>query len=247
MKLLVLAAGKGTRLKPYTDKTNKCMIHIANKPLLYHNLLQCKQACLNLDEIVIVVGYLKEQIIQYFGNEFMGVPIIYVHQENLDGIAGAVALAKPFLDDQPFILVLGDMILVKPHLKEMINKFNEMSPDGICGVVTNKSVEEMQDNYTIQFDKHNRIELVVDKPNKPFNDFMGTGYFIFSPSTLKYVQKTPICPLSKQRGICEWIMLCINNNLNFYFSIVGEDAININNVNMLNQIKKKFEERNSCV
>ena len=242
MRLIVLAAGMGTRLSPYTDNCNKCMIPVAGKPLLYHNLLQCKQANPQFSEILIVVGYLKEQIKSYFGADFMGIPIRYVHQQNLDGIAGAVSVAAPFLANEPFLLTLGDMFLTHPRLQNMIEKFNSSHPDGLCGVVVNKPLEDMQDNYTLHFDESGKIDCLVDKPKSPFNDYMGTGYFLFSPKTLEYADKTPLSPTRQQRGVCDWIMLCINSGLNFYPELVGDDAININDVKQLNLIQEKYKK-----
>ena len=242
MRLIALAAGLGTRLSPYTNNCNKCMIQVAGKPLLYHNLLQCKQAYPQFSEILIVVGYHKEQIMSYFGEDFMGIPIRYIHQHNLDGIAGAVSTATSFLIKEPFLLTLGDMFLTNSRLNKMVERFNKFHPDGLCGVVVDKPLEEMQDNYTLSFDESGRINYLIDKPKLPFNNYMGTGYFIFSPKTLEYVDKTPISPVNQQRGICDWIMLCVNAGLNFYPELVGDDAININDVKQLNRIQEKYKE-----
>lgn len=242
MRLIVLAAGMGTRLSPYTDNCNKCMIPIAGKPLLYYNLLQCKQANPYFSEILIVVGYLKEQVKSYFGNNFMGIPIHYVHQQNLDGIAGAVSVAAPFLANEPFLLTLGDMFLTNPRLQEMIEKFNIIRPDGLCGVVVDKPLEEVQDNYTLHLNESGKIDYLIDKPKSPFNNYMGTGYFLFSHKTLEYVDKTLPSPANKQRGVCDWIMLCINAGLSFYPELIGDDAININDVKHLIWIQEKYKE-----
>lgn len=232
----------GTRLSPYTDNSNKCMIPIAGKPLLYHNLLQCQRANPEFSEILIVVGYRKEQIKAYFGGDFMGIPIRYIHQQTLDGIAGAVAIAAPFLSNEPFLLVLGDMFLTHSRLKQMIEKFNHNHPDGLCGVVVDKPFEEIRDNYILHLNDSGKIDYVIDKPNAPFNEYMGTGYFIFSPKTLDYAVKTPLSSTRQQRGVCDWIMLCIDAGLNFFPELVGDDAININDIEHLKKIQEKYKE-----
>ena len=240
MQVLVLAAGKGTRLKPYTDSMNKCMIPIEGKPLLYHNLLQCMRSSDNITDIVIVVGYKKEDIISYFGYMFMGKPIKYVYQEKLNGIAGAVSLAASMISADSFLLVLGDMLLIESHLPQVVTAFHSLHPDGLCGVVKGKSLEEMRDNYTLHFDSTGKIDKIVDKPNVPFNDYMGTGYFLLSSKTLNYVNHTPVDSITKQRGVCEWLELCIQAGLTFYPSIVGKDAINLNNPNSLDMIQTRL-------
>ncbi len=83
MKAVVLAAGKGTRLQPLTDDLPKALVEVDEKPLLTHCLDEL--VSLDADEFVIVVGYRKEQIIDYYGNSYNGVPITYVHQEEPAG------------------------------------------------------------------------------------------------------------------------------------------------------------------
>lgn len=229
MRLLVLAAGKGTRLKPYTNDVNKSMISIAGYPLLYYNLMQCSQISTQVTEIVIVVGYRKEQIRKYFGNTFMGMPIKYVVQEKLDGIAGAVALASPLLEGEPFIMTLGDELLWGSNLPAMVTSFLSSNSDGFCGVLCGRDAKEIQKNYSLHLSETGSIDKLVEKPSSPFNDMLGLGYCVFSASTLPFAKKTPISTTHHQRGMCDWIMLCIKNGLHFYPYIAGKNAINLNN------------------
>ena len=78
MHAVVLAAGEGTRLRPLTDDQPKGMVDVAGDPLLTH----CFDRLLELgaDELVVVVGYLKEVIIDHYGDEYEGVPSTYAHQ-----------------------------------------------------------------------------------------------------------------------------------------------------------------------
>lgn len=236
MRLLVLAAGMGTRLKPYTDNMNKSMIPIAGHPLLYYNLTQCVQVYPTLTEIIIVVCYCKEQIQHYFGSEFFGIPIRYVFQETLDGIAGAVATAAPLLEGEPFLMTLGDELLLEPDLPRMVEAFLAGDADGLCGVLCGKKPEEIRQNYSLQLHTDGSISKVVEKPENPFNDLLGLGYCVFSPSTLSFAAKAPICPVRKQRGICEWITLCIDNGLRFFPYTAGKDAVNLNSCEELEQL-----------
>lgn len=242
MRLLILAAGMGTRLRPYTDNLNKSMIPIAGYPLLYHNLIQCIQGNPLLREIIIVVGYRREQIEQYFGVEFQGLPIRYIFQETLDGIAGAVAAAAPLLYGEPFLMTLGDELLSGPALAQMVDYFFTSGADGLCGVLRGKSAEEIRKNYTLHLHADGSIAQVVEKPEKPFNDLLGLGYCVFSPATLPFAAEAPICPVRKQRGICEWITLCIDNGLRFLPFTAGKDAINLNSREELEQLEAMLSQ-----
>jgi glucose-1-phosphate thymidylyltransferase len=78
MQAVVLAAGEGTRLRPLTEDKPKGMVEVADKPILTHCFEQLVE--LGADELYAVVGYKKEAIIEYYGDEFEGIPITYAHQ-----------------------------------------------------------------------------------------------------------------------------------------------------------------------
>ena len=240
MRILVLAAGKGSRLKPYTDTVNKCMIPIAGCPLLQRNLLQCLQAVPEVSEIVFVVGYRKEQIQNYFGTSFQGIKIRYIHQKKLDGIAGAVALAANALQGEPFLMTLGDELLWKPNLTEMVESFSKTDVDGLCGVLPGKSLTEIRNNYSVHITQEGLIDQLVEKPTVPFNDLMGLGYCIMQTSTLPYAMETPVSPERQQREFCDWLLLCIQQGLHFRPFRAGQGVVNLNSVQDLEELEKGF-------
>lgn len=242
MRILTLAAGEGNRLRPYTDTINKCMLPIAGKPLLHHNLLQCLQAMPTVSEIIFVVGYRWEQIHSYFGTEFQGIKVHYVHQDVLDGIAGAVALASPTLQGQPFLMTLGDELLWEPDLAGMIEEFHRKGVDGLCGVLQEQPPSEIRENYSIHLTQDGFIDRFTEKPAIPFNDLMGLGYCILKPETLPFAVETPANPKRRQRELCDWFELCIQSGLRFRPYRVGQEVINLNSVQNLELLKRRFTE-----
>jgi len=100
MKSLILAAGRGERLEL---NENKCMLLINGKPLIQNALEYSINAM--VDEIIIVVGYKAEEIVNYFGTKFEKIPIKYVFQHDRKGIVHAIECAKDFLNDD-FLLLL---------------------------------------------------------------------------------------------------------------------------------------------
>lgn len=241
MRILVLAAGRGSRLQPYTTIMNKCMIPIAGSPLLHHSLVQCLQVG-NISEIILVVGYRREQIQNYFGSKFQGVKVSYIHQETLDGIAGAVALAAPALQGEPFLMTLGDEFIWGSNLRDMALCFSQTGVDGLCGVLHGMPACAIQENYSIHLTQDGFIDRLVEKPSTPFNDLMGLGYCILKPTTLPYAAKTPIDPKRQQRELCDWLELCIQNGLRFRPFQAGQSAINLNNAQSLERLKARFAE-----
>ena len=110
LKACILAAGKGTRLVPLTETRPKPIIPIAGKPLLQHTIEILREN--KIDDILIIDGYLKEQIQEYFKNgKKFNVNISYIEQKSYQGTAHAANLAKEFVGDNPFILLYGDLFM----------------------------------------------------------------------------------------------------------------------------------------
>ena len=107
MQAVIPAAGEGTRLRPLTEERPKGLIEVAGKPILTRCFEQL--ADLGVEEFLIVVGYRKEDIVEYYGDEFRGVPIGYVHQREQLGLAHAASCGEPGIEDD-FVLLNGDNV-----------------------------------------------------------------------------------------------------------------------------------------
>ena len=104
MQCVILAAGKGKRLRPLTDNTPKPLVKVAGKALLDHIVEALPSA---VDELIIVTGYLEEQIRDYCGAEFHGRPVTYIHQNEQKGTAHALWLCKELLKGR-FLFMFAD-------------------------------------------------------------------------------------------------------------------------------------------
>lgn len=104
MQCVILAAGKGTRLRPLTENTPKPLVKVAGKTLLDHIVGALPSA---VDELILVTGYLEEQIMEYCGNEFHGRKVTYVHQEEQKGTGPALWLCKDLIKDR-FLFMFAD-------------------------------------------------------------------------------------------------------------------------------------------
>jgi NDP-sugar pyrophosphorylase family protein len=107
MQALILAAGSGTRLRPLTNDKPKPMVELLGRPMLEYVLDSLPQV---IDEVVMVVGYKKETIQEYFGSEWKGKKIIYVNQENPQGTAHALFTAQSVIKNERFLLIPGDNV-----------------------------------------------------------------------------------------------------------------------------------------
>lgn len=105
MKAVILAAGEGKRLRPLTDEIPKPMVRVGGKPILEHTLNTLPDI---VTEVILVIGYRKEAIQEYFGDSFSGRKLIYVEQPEPKGPGEALLRARPFLDSDPFFVIYAD-------------------------------------------------------------------------------------------------------------------------------------------
>ncbi len=140
MKTLILANGKGERLRPLTEATPKSMLKVNNKPILLHIIEHLKKY--NFTEIIIAAGYKKEQIITYFkdGSEF-GVNIKYSISEQDQQTAGEIAKAKDMLKGEEFLLYYGDA-LTNLNLTDFYN-FHKQSNEQSNTIITTPAMKEI--------------------------------------------------------------------------------------------------------
>ncbi|ELY42676.1 UTP--glucose-1-phosphate uridylyltransferase AglF [Natronorubrum bangense] len=177
MKAVVLAAGEGTRLRPLTEDKPKGMVEVDGKPILTHCLDQLVD--LGAEEFVLVVGYLKEEVIDHFGDEYRGVPITYTHQREQKGLAHALLTVEQHIDDD-FMLILGDNIF-QANLEDVVRRQEEERADAAF-LVEEVPWEEASRYGVCDTNKYGEITDVVEKPEEPPSNLVMTGFYTFSPA-----------------------------------------------------------------
>src|SRR6266567_4022874 len=152
MQIVILAAGRGTRMKDLTDSVPKPMLQINSKPILAYKLEALPE---EIDEVIFVIGYLGNLIQQYFGDFYAGKKISYVEQKELNGGGAAVHLVKDLLRDD-FLVMMGDDLYSKKDVE------NIMKHDfTILGL----EVQEPKRFGIISLDGKGDLEKVVEKPD----------------------------------------------------------------------------------
>lgn len=120
MKAMILAAGRGERLRPLTDSIAKPLVEVKGKPLIVHHLLAL--AHIGVTDIVINVHHLATQVMEALGNGTQfGVNITYVEESQLLGAGGTLLNAKHLLGNEPFILISGDIYTDFPFTTLKLN------------------------------------------------------------------------------------------------------------------------------
>ncbi|MCG8589949.1 MAG: nucleotidyltransferase family protein [Proteobacteria bacterium] len=227
MKALILAGGRGNRLEPMTGQSNKCMLELGKKPLIEYSL---DNACAaGVDEIVIVVGYLAEQIINAYGNQYQGTRIRYVIQWERHGLVHALECAAPVIGDADFILFLADEVLIRPRHAAMIEQFRNEELAVLCGVVTVDDVSQISKTYAIIADESDqRIYRLIEKPARPNSNVMGTGNCIFRNRIFDYITATPINQKRGEKELPDLIQCAVDDGLSVKAFFVGDMYVNIN-------------------
>ncbi|ELY34028.1 UTP--glucose-1-phosphate uridylyltransferase AglF [Halalkalicoccus jeotgali] len=176
MNAVVLAAGKGTRLQPLTDDKPKAMVEVDGQPLVAHCFDQL--ANLGAEEFVVVVGHMKEHIIEHFGDSYEGIPITYAHQREQLGLAHALLTVEDYIDDE-FMLMLGDNIF-QSNLEDVVRRQREDRADAAF-LVEEVPWEEASRYGVCNTNNYGEIIEVVEKPDDPPTNLVMTGFYTFSP------------------------------------------------------------------
>jgi dTDP-glucose pyrophosphorylase len=210
MKALILAGGRGNRINEFSETQNKCMISFRGKPLIEHILQQI--AVLDISEIVIVVGYKAEDIINHFGISYGPKRIRYVIQPEQKGLVHALECARAALNEEDFFLMLGDEVMQNPRRQEMIDfSLADASVFGVCGILKVNDLDQIRRTYALVQNDQHQIFRLIEKPRKPINEWQGTGHCIFRNRILEYITITPTHHERGEKELPDLIQCCIDD------------------------------------
>jgi len=245
MKALILAGGRGSRLNEFTKDKNKSMIKLFEKPLIEYNLEHAFEA--GVSEIIIVIGYKKEEIKKHIGKEYKGIKISYVIQKEQKGLVHAIECAKDLIGDSDFFLMLGDEILINSQVKKIIKRFRKEDLFAVCGVVFEKDKSSIGKTYSAMTNEIGRVFRLIEKPRFPINKIKGTGHCIFKNDILRYIPRTPINMNRGERELVDMIQLAVDEGKDVRIEKITEDYVNINSEEDLRLAEDITKSRNPKV
>ncbi|HWV22938.1 MAG TPA: sugar phosphate nucleotidyltransferase, partial [Thermomicrobiales bacterium] len=176
LKGLVLAGGKGSRLRPLTATGAKQLVPVANRPVIFYALEQMVAA--GITDIGIITGDTSAQVEQALGDgSQFGARFTFIHQEAPLGLAHAVMTARPFLGDSAFCMFLGDNFLehgIAPFAKRFCQ-------NGASAEILLKRVSNPAAVGVAVLDAAGHIMQLIEKPTTPISNLAVIGVYFFGP------------------------------------------------------------------
>jgi glucose-1-phosphate thymidylyltransferase len=166
MKVIIPLAGKGTRLRPHTHVTPKPMMRVAGKPVMSYVLDELRELG-GIEQIIYITGHLKEKV-EDFARKSLDIPSVFIEQKVQDGTAGAIALAREYVD-QPVLIIFVDTIFDAD-----LSVVNRTDADGI---IWTKEVEDYQRFGVVVTDKDGNMTKIVEKPKTPISKRANIGLY----------------------------------------------------------------------
>lgn len=184
MKGIVLAGGLGSRLFPLTKVTNKHLLPIYNRPMIYYPIKTLVEA--GIQEILVVTGGNNAgEFLRLLGNgkEFGLKHLDYTYQEGEGGIAAALSLAEYFADDDPVCVILGDNVYEQTFAKSV----TDFHTRGHGAKIHLKKVENAQ-RFGVPVIEGDRIVKIEEKPKNPQSEYAVTGLYMYDSSVFQIIK-----------------------------------------------------------
>lgn len=202
MKGIILAGGLGKRLYPLTKITNKHLLPIYNKPMIYYPIQTLVDAGVK-DILIVTGGNNAGDFLRLLGNgqQFGLKHINYTYQEGEGGIAEALGLAKHFADNDKIVVILGDNIVERSIKKAvddfkkqpcgakiLIKKVSDPERFGVVEISAKGAVPAGRQGSASGGDNKKRIKSIVEKPKKAKSDYIVTGIYMYDSRVFEIIK-----------------------------------------------------------
>lgn len=226
MKGVILAAGRGCRIRNISNGKSKCLLKVDNKSIVCQNV---KRLCGlgEVTECIIVVGYDAEAIMRDVGNVCNSKKITYCIQKNQKGLINALESAKWAIGDNDFFMVLGDEYFINNNYKGNIDDFYTNNFDCLIGIIKADNIEQVKKTYSFKIDVDGNMYSFVEKPVRPFNNYMGTGNVIFKNKVLAFLEDVPVNSKRGEKDLVDLFNLLLEKEKKIGGFIVGDAYFNV--------------------
>jgi dTDP-glucose pyrophosphorylase len=188
-KAVILAAGRGTRMRELTDALPKPMIKVRGKPILLHIVEGLRNA--GIEAVQLIVGYREDVVRAFFGDgSRFGLAVEYERQVVQDGTGRVVELAREFAGDDAFILSYGDILLDPRNYPALA------SPGDEEAIVSVRRNEDVSKGGAVFVDENFNLTDLREKPKpgEPTSPWYNAGVYLFRPSIFEFTSKLEKSP-----------------------------------------------------
>jgi dTDP-glucose pyrophosphorylase len=189
MKALILAAGRGTRMKELTNDLPKPMIPVQGVPIL-ETILRRLHAATGIRDVGIIIGYKGQVIRDYFGDgSRLGLDLHYFEQTVIDGTGKAPEVARAWLGEDRFFLACGDVLMEESDLSKIAQNF------GADGVIAVKAGEDLTKGGAVVLNTDDyMIDLIEKSPNPPPNAYYNAAFYGLTPRIFEFTARLEKSP-----------------------------------------------------
>ena len=216
MKGIILHGGHGTRLRPLTHTGPKQLLPIANKPMSEYCIESIRET--GITDIAIIIGGLgSNKVKEYYGTgEKFGINITYVEQDEPKGIAHAINLCKDFVNNEKFLVFLGDNIIQR-SISDFVKNFEKSTFDAtllLCEV-------DNPSSFGIAQIENKKIIKITEKPKNPLSNLAVTGIYLLTPKIFTIIENLKPS-WRNELEITDALDILLNQNDNLSFEIITD-------------------------
>lgn len=226
MRALILAAGKGSRLGPATARRNKCLLDLGGRPII--DVAVASLATIpEIIEIVVVIGHGGKDVVRHFREHPANTRVAFVRQPHQRGLVDAIECARPRVDDDDVLLMLGDELLVAPRYRQFIDDFHANDFYASVGSMPTSDPSQIRRTYTFDYDDR-RVRHLIEKPSFMLSPHMGTGSVLFKAGALSYADSTEQHPVRGEKELVGMLQTMIGDGRTVGWFDVCDEFVNVN-------------------
>lgn len=175
MKAIILAAGEGIRMQPLTLKTPKPLLKIGGRPILEYIV---KTLPIETNELILVIGYLGEQIKDYCGNKFLGRSVRYIWQKKKLGTYNALKLCEPLIEKgERFLVLCADDIQSTKEIKDCLDYER---------AIVVAEADDPRKFGVVLLNDNGSVAEIIEKPENPLSNLVSTGTLLLDSKIFEY-------------------------------------------------------------
>jgi NDP-sugar pyrophosphorylase family protein len=237
----ILAAGRGSRIRPLSLSLPKPLLPVCNKPIIQYQIEAMKH--IGITDIYIVIGHLKNKITALLkdGSQ-LGVNITYVEQKEMLGIAHAVGQLENHIQ-KPFLLWLGDIFFIPQNIEQMLQWHQRKQASAVLAVKKESDFNLLKKNYAVLLDETQQVRRVFEKPRYLLNNLKGCGIYFFDLSIFDAIRRTPRTAMRDEYEITTAIQILLEDGSAVFPAEVIEWDMNVTYATDLLACNRKQLER----